>query len=212
MQTKIRGTRTGGSNEEVDIKASRDGDLRVAQYLPPYAMLVAAGKVFAYDMTAGTGQAPVTAMPTTSPEWMLYNANAGGGAHLVLLQVGVASVSGTMGLGLAVVCTTGIGAQTAQTAKYSGSIVSCLDGTSKTPNAFLANNVSIVGTQPSWVVFAAKDQAAVVGVGTGAVARVDGLIIAPPKGAIYVELISPTGTSPVFDITLIFAQVQLDAA
>ena len=79
MRTKIRATRTGGSAEEVDLKASRDGDLRVAQYLPKYTMLCAAGKVFCWDTSAGTAKAEVNSVPTQTVTWTLFNANQGGG-------------------------------------------------------------------------------------------------------------------------------------
>ncbi|KKN75141.1 hypothetical protein LCGC14_0383000 [marine sediment metagenome] len=210
MQTKIRAIRTGGSTEEVDVKASRDGDLRVAQFLPAYAMLCAAGKVFAIDTSGATAVQQSTAMPSTAPKWGIYNSAAGGGTHLVLLQIGCISESGTMGLGLAIIATTGIGAQTAVTANYSNVDVTCLDGTSKTPDLFLKDSPTIVGTQPAWIVFEAKDQTASISVGAGAVARIDGLIIAPPSGSIFVDVVSPAGSTSKYDVTFIVAQIQLD--
>lgn len=212
MQTKIRAKRTGGSGEEVDLKSSRDGDLRIAQYLPAYAMLVAAGKVFAIDTSGASPVAPQNAIPTTGALWGIYNANPGGGPHLVLLQVGVMSVSGTMGLGLGIVATTGVGAQTALTANYSDTDISCLDGTSKQPNLFLGDTESIDGTQAAWVILATRDQTSVVSVGTGVVAQVDGMIMAPPGGSLYVSVVGLDAGSALFDISFIVAELQLDVA
>ncbi|KKN75140.1 hypothetical protein LCGC14_0382990 [marine sediment metagenome] len=211
MPTLIKAIRTGGDNEEVELKASRDGDLRIAQYLPPFAMLCAQGRVFAFDISGATAKAPVAAMPTTSPEWDLYNANPAGGAHIVLLHVGIASASGSMGLGISIVAGVGVGAQTAQTTNYTDADISCLDGTAKKPNIILANNVGVIGTQPAWTVFRTLDQSDVLSVGSGVVARPDGLVSAPPKSSIFFEPVglngSPTG---LFDITIVVAQIQLD--
>ena len=216
MQTKLRGIQIG-TTTEVDLKATRDGDLKVAQYLPQYAMLCAAGKVFAFDMSAGVAKAPVVAMPTTSPEWGIYNANAGGGAHIVLLQVAAVSKSGTLGMGLSIVATSAKGAQTAVTANYTSAIVSCLDGSSSTPNAYITNNPTLVGGTPAWVVLDTKTMARggvtteeVTMVGAGVVADAKGLIIAPPGGLIGIEVVGLLGTTALFSVTIVVAEVQLD--
>lgn len=210
MQTKIKGIRSDGGTTEVDLKATRDGDLRVAQYLPPYAMLCAAGKVFAFDMSGGTAKAPVAAMPTTSPEWGIYNANTS--KSIVLLRVGVISESGTLGLGLAVVCASAIGPQTAVSANYTSSVVSCLDGTAKVPLAYLTNNPTLIGGTPAWVAFAAGVQTATIDVGSGRAFLVDGLVIAPPKGMIGIEVVGPVGTTALWDINVVIAEIDLDLA
>ena len=133
IPSELRAIRSGGSGGEVDLKSSRDGDLRVAQYLPPYAMLVAAGKVFGVDCTASTAIAPTTTVPTTTALWTVYNANDT--KHLILIQVGIALQSGTAGLGLSIWAAAAKGAQTAIVADYAGVIKSCLDGTQRTPNS-----------------------------------------------------------------------------
>lgn len=210
MQTQMKAIRTGGSGEEVELKTSRDGDLRVAQYLPPYTMLAASGKVFAFTMTAGTAKAPVTSAPTTSPEWSIYNANADGGPHIVLLKVGLISASGSLGLGVCVMATVGVGDQTIQSASYSGYHISCLDGSLKIPNAFLANNKGIINTQPAWMVFGAEETVANVYVGAGLVANVDGAIVAPPHNSVFVEVVGAAGNTDLYDICIVVAEVQLD--
>lgn len=210
MQTEINAIRTG-TTTEVRLKASRDGDLRINQYLPPLAMLCADGKLFAFDMSQSTSKICVAAMPVKSPEWLIYNANPTGGKHIVLVHVGVISASGGMGLGLAVVAAVGIGEQTIASGNYENTVVSCLDGTAKTPNAFLVNDVAMINSTPAWSVFGATDQTAVDAIGTGVTARVDGKIIAPPKGVIGIEVVGKVGTS-LYDVTIVIAEIQLDTA
>lgn len=212
MQTKIRGIRTGGSGEEIDLKCSRDGDLRIAQYLPPYAMLAAAGKIFAFDSSAGTAKAPVIAVPTTTATWSLYNSAAGGGTSLVILKVAMVTAEGVTGLGGAIIGTVAVSEQTAETAKYTSSIVSCMDGSAKQPNAFLANATTLIGTQSVWMVLAAGTVAAGTYVGQGLVADVAGMMVVPPHGCAAFDFVSPAGSSPLYDIHILAAQVQLDTA
>uniref|UniRef100_A0A6M3J2G5 Uncharacterized protein n=1 Tax=viral metagenome TaxID=1070528 RepID=A0A6M3J2G5_9ZZZZ len=209
METKIRAIQVGTTNE-IDLKATRDGELRVTQYLPAYANLVAAGKVFGFESSAGTAKGPVTAVPTTTATWSLYNASTT--AHIVILRVAFAAVSGTMGLGAAIVGTVAIGNQTAEVAKYTSSVVGCLDGTAKTPDAFFANATTLVGTQSPWIFLAARDMLAVVAVGAGLVADVDGLMVVPPKGCAGFDILAPAGTSALFDCSIIAAQLVLDTA
>lgn len=209
MQTKVRAIRRGTS-AEVDVQAGQGGDLSVSLLLPPYAQLSAAGKVFGIESTAGTALPPVNVVPTTTATWALYNANSS--AHLVILKAACAAQSGTLGLGGALVGTVTIGDQTALVANYSGVIVGCLDGTAKQPNAFLDDAISLVGTQSPWVVLAARDMLAVVAVGAGLVADVDGMMVVPPKGIAGFDVLAPTGTTALFDISIIFAEIQLDLA
>lgn len=211
MQTKVRAIQRG-TTSEVDLKGGAGGDLNVSQLLPPYAQLCAAGFVFAVDTSAGTALAPVTAMPTSTATWALYNANSGGGKSLVVIQVAVSQISGTAGLGAGLVGTITVGEQTAIAANYASTVVSCLDGTAKQPNAFLDDAITLVGTQSAWITLAADDRLAVVTVGGGFVADIDGKMIVPPHGIAGFDVLSPAGTTPLYDISIIFAEVQLDLA
>ncbi len=210
MQTKIRAIRSGGTNEEMDVKVTQYGALHFAKYLPKNALLAASGQVFACDTTGGTAAIPVVAAPTTSPEWGLYNANPGGGKSLVLLAVWCSLESGTAGLGCSLMIASAIGTQTVVSAVATSCVTSCLDGTSKMPKAYITSNPTLIGGTPSWVVVAAYDQIGSDGVGEGLVVYLDGLFIAPPKGIIGLEVVAETGTTAAYDVGFVFAEVQLD--
>ena len=199
----------GTSATEVSAKGGQHGDIAVSQFLPAYAQLCAAGKVFGAQ-SAGTAIAPVNAVPTTAASWGLYNANPGGGPHLVLLKVAFIAQSGTLGLGGAIIGTVGIGEQSAIVANYTTSYMGCLDGTAKQPNAFLDNATTLVGTQSPWVTLGVTQHVAAVSVGAGVWADVNGLMVCPPHGTIGLDLLAPTGTTALFDITILFAEIQLD--
>lgn len=203
-------TRLSGAGE-VQPGTDEFGNLAVSDFLPKYARLVAAGKVFAVDMHAGTAKAPVVAAPTTSPEWMLYNTSATD--SLVLLHAACTLKSGTAGLGLALMAASAKGAQTAVTSNYSGTIINCLDGSSRTPDAFLTNNPTLIGGTPAWSVIAATavNTVATDSVGDGFSVWTDGLFQARPGGGgICLEVVGETGTTALYTISMIFAQINLD--
>jgi len=204
----IAGQRNDSSNTQTNIKASKEGALWVAQYLPAYALLNAKGVVFGFDTSAGTAKTCVEAMPTTSPEWGLYNSSSD--KMLVLLHVAAISQSGTMGLGLAVVGAAAIGVQTVVAADYNGATKTCLNGSGNVPQAFVTNNPTLIGGTPSWVAFDLLNQTSAIAVGTGVKARIDGLLMCPPGGLVGLEVVGLTGTTALYDINGIFAMIDFD--
>lgn len=187
------------------------GNVLVSQWLPPYAELAAAGKLFAADTSAGTAKAPVVAPPTTSPEWGMYNASAT--ESLVVLEVGFSIKSGTQGLGLAILGASALGPQTVVSADYTAAIKSCLDGTRRQPDAYITNNPTLIGGTPSWLVLANDpgNVVAQVNIGSGLVAKVDGKLIARPNGGMVAfELFGAVGTTALFTISVLFAMLDLD--
>lgn len=187
------------------------GNLTVSQALPKYARLAAAGKLFVLDMHAGTAKAPVTAAPTTSPEWGLYNASES--ESLVLLKVGCSLKSGTAGLGLEIMGAAAIGKQTAVTSDYTSAVKSCCDGSQRKPDAFLTNNPTLVGGTPGWLILENTKVNSVGndGVGEGLVADVDGALIARPGGGmVAIEIVGETGTTALYTVSFLVAMLELD--
>ena len=182
----------------------------ISQLLPAHVHLAKAGKLFGIDMSAGTAIAPVTAMPTDSPQWGLYNASPN--ELMVVLQVSVLLQSGTAGLGLSIVGTSAIGPQTAVTADYSGTVKSCLDGSNRSPLAYLASNPTLVGGTPPWVTLECTRVNSIANdaVNEGLIGKVDGMIVARPGGIAAFEVVGETGTTALWDFNAIIAMVDAD--
>jgi len=201
-------TRLGNGRQEPSLGFY--GEQLVSQLLPKYAHLSAYGKLFAFDMSAGTAKAPVVAMPTTSPEWGFYNASAK--LHLIPIMVAISLASGTAGLGLSIVMATAKGPQTAVSANYTGAIVSALDGSNDAPEAYITNNPTLIGGTPAWVPMALTPVNSIAndGVGEGLVAWPEGLFTAKPNGGmVAVEVVGEVGTTALYDIAVICAQLEL---
>ena len=186
------------------------GNVTISKGLPDYARLCAAGKLFAIDMHAGTAKAPVVAVPTTSPEWGLYNYSPN--ETMVVLEAACTIKSGTQGLGLALMGAAALGKQTEVTADYASTIKSCLDGSKDVPDVYLGNNPTLLGGTPAWHVLANDpgNLIASVNIGSGLVAKVDGKLQARPNGGMAAfEVVGPTGTAALFTVSFIIAMLDL---
>ena len=191
--------------------ADEYGNALTSAWLPPYAKLAAAGKLFALDMHAGTAKAPVVAAPVASPEWGLYNASPN--ESLIVLEAACTIKSGTQGLGMSIFGAVAVGPQTAVSADYTGAIKTCLDGSQRKPDCYLTNNPTLIGATPAWSVLAADggNVIAQVNIGSGLVAKVDGKLIARPNGGIVAfEVVGPTGTTALYSVSFIIAMLDLD--
>jgi len=191
------------------LQVDSDNNLYVVQGLPKYARLAAEGKLFAFDTHAGTAKAPVTAPPTTSPEWALYNFSKD--EYLVVLTAAITLISGTAGLGLALMGAVAAGLQTPVTADYASTIKSCLDGSRTQPDFYVTNNPTLINT-PAWVPLDATkvNSVATNSVGDSMIAPVEGQLIAKPNGGVVAfEAVGETGTTALYSVSGIAAMVKL---
>lgn len=186
------------------------GNVPTSNALPAYARLAAAGKLYSVNTHAGTAKAPVTAFPTTSPEWALYNHSDN--ETLVVLQAAISLISGTAGLGLSIAGAVAVGAQTAVTADYASSVKTALDGSAKVPDFYVTNNPTLINT-PSWFPFEGTkvNSVATNSVADTLVANIDGALIAKPNGGMVAfEAVGETGSSALFSFSAIVAMLELD--
>lgn len=187
------------------------GSTLISQMLPKYTRLAAAGKLFVADMSGGTAIAPVVAMPVASPSWGLYNASLT--ECQVPLLVIASLEGGTAGLGLSVVMGTALGPQTLVTGSYAGTIISASDGSQRKPDAHLTSNPTLVGGTPAWQAMEGTkvNTLATDSVGDTIVAKPEGMFIARPGGGMVgIEFVGETGSTALFDIQILFAQIELD--
>lgn len=186
------------------------GELLVSLLLPQYAKLNLAGKLFGFDTSGGTAQAPQTTVPTTTAEWTLYNNSQN--EVLIPLHVAVIMEAGTSGLGLSIIGAAAIGKQTAVTSNYASTIMSAMDGSQRSPAAYLDNASTLVGGTPAWVTLKSTDMQGVAGDAVEGLAadHLDGLIVARPGGAAAFDVIGETGTTALFYLQGIFAMIDAD--
>lgn len=181
------------------------GELLVSQLLPRYSKLALAGKLFSIDMSAGTAIAPVTAAPVDSPQWGYYNFS--NTEVMIPLHVATQVTVGTPG-GFAIYVATAVGKQTEATVDYSGTIKTAADGSNRSPDVYLVSNVTLIGGTPAWDVVA-QTPSVVANVGNGLNADLDKYVVRP-GGKFAVEIVGGAGTTPLYDVHLIFAMIDAD--
>jgi hypothetical protein len=203
-----RVSRVVGLNE---VGMDEFGNLRMDQYLPRYAQLAKQRRIFAANTGAGTAVAPVAAPPTTTATWGLFNGEDPGGKSYALLMVTATSISGTLGLGMSLLGTVAVAAVTGTkpTAYASSHFSSLSGGVGGGSKAVFAAAVTMVGT-PAWVTLASRDQASAVSVGSGLVANLEGMLIVPPQFVGAATVLAPLGTTALFSVGFVWAEVELD--
>lgn len=202
-----RVARTTGLTE---LGTSEFGNVRVDKYLPDYAQVAKQRRVFAAWTGAGTAIAPVTAPPTTAATWALFNGEDPGGKCYALLSASAFSVSGTLGLGMSLLGTVALAAVTGtKPTTYASSALTSLTGGGGQTKAIFAQAITMVGT-PAWAVLASRDQASAVSVGSGLVADLRGMLIIPPQYVGALTVLAPVGTSALFGVGFVWAEVELD--
>src|SRR3990167_1629262 len=102
--TILRGVTTSfgksPENVSVDVRLSQHRSVFMQQVEPKYMEFARARRLYGANTGAGTAKAPVTAVPTTTATWVIYNPTTSSRV-LVPLQAYCWAFSGTLGLGMA---------------------------------------------------------------------------------------------------------------
>ena len=195
---------------ERPVRLTSQGSLAVAQVEPEYAELARGGRIFAaVTGVSSTFKAPVVAIPSTTATWAVWNGEPDGGASYLILQASAFLASGTAGVGGSLIAAVSLIRHAAQTA-YANSILQSLSGGNKDTKAVLANAVTIAGTQPPWIQIAAADWAASTTIGVGLVAPVKGLFLVQPGGLFCLDVLSGVGTTALYGVSVVWAEVEVD--
>ncbi len=212
MLTKIRGERAsgGGSGEEVDILATRQGSLHVAQALPASTLLTARGQ--SYIAIATTAIAGIADEPDTAAMFTLYNGEADGGKSYVIERIFTYCDVGTTAearFGLwACVHPVGRAADTADISLINNASGVAL-GTSYGGNAKLDNGATV--TNDGWSPWSDTMDISLENTLGGSALHVNvrGRMIVPPSAAVSLSVTS-TSVGETFTTGFHWHEVQLD--
>lgn len=207
IKAVVRGITTRlGTGAERSLSADELGALLVSQGGLKYAWLARNSRIFGATFGTGTAIAPATAVPTTAADWDLYNGEPDGGRDLYIIQVAAHSVSGTLGLGMALLGTVSLQRQTTVPTDYASSIKTSLNGGPFDSKAIFDQAHTITGGTPAWQTLAARDQVSAISVGSGLVAVVDGFMRVPPGHIAGFSVLAPVGTTALFGVSVIWAE------
>ena len=196
-----------GSDEQFNL--TREGALLVAQYASPYEYYTRLGRRFGVSSATATAVAPVTAIPTTAAAWVLYNPN-GNDRDLIIDAIFCWSVSGTLGLGMSLICAVTLGDQTTPPTDVSNSIKTALDGGVFNSKAIFGTGHTITGGTPAWATVAARDQVSAVSVGSGLRTGGDfpGTRVIKPGRELAASVLAPVGTTALFGVGMEWHEVN----
>ena len=185
-------TRAASGNPQ-PVRMNLDQSMVVATRETRYGELAKETKIFQGVIGNGaTFKAPVTAVPTTTATWGLWN--------------GEAAASGTAAVGATLIATASDAVHGSVPTAYAASVISN-NGGGATTKARLINAATVPGTQPAWAALKSSQQAAATTIGIGEVADVEGLYAINPTYALYIDILSGTGTSALYGISVIWAEI-----
>lgn len=189
------------------------GNMLVAQHRAPGSVMAVSAKTFAACIPPGTGQAPGTAIGTTAAFTL---ALASGSAYrLVIRQISVGYISGTLGAGvLAVLAHTSAGG--AITAPTGGTAITptCMllgSNTTSQANCRFNNTVPASGIQIRSVCSLGASLASTAVQPWQVIDNVDGSIVVGAGQAVSVQAIAAGGSSPLVVIGMVWDEESSSA-
>lgn len=186
-----------------------DGSLKTSQTLPSRHELAKAGRIYCWSSATATAKAPVTAIPTTAAIFALYNGNPAGlgGLALSILGFSYFQVSGTAGLGAAIIAGVSPTIQAAAVTSATNAIKTSTSGSARASAATFGTDITLAGT-PAWNVWGGSNQPAAVQVGAGVYVPVNGELLVPAGFCLGMSVLSPVGTTALYGMTVVYAEIE----
>lgn len=198
---------------EAEARLSGFRSLMVSHGEPSLLELSRAGRLFNGGTTAvANARAPVTDIPTTTANWLLYNP-ANNPRCLVIIAAGVFLGSGTADTGVMLIGgTTALKLTDANSvvANATGHAIASTRGSGNASRAFLGVGATIPTSAPQYVTIAGMQNQASTTPGNGVVGQVNGFGVVPPGYGFAVDVLSGVGTTAKYGINLLFAELELD--
>lgn len=185
----------------------------VSNVEPAKSDLARAGRRFTAIVGNGaTFKAPVTAVPAAAAAatWFLFNGESAGGKTYFIDRVDAFLASGTMGVGGSLICSVSRTPATIPTA-YAATTTGSLSGSGST-KAILANAVTTIATGQSWFIIGgdANHGVAAATIGSLFSGKLDGGVAIPPQYGLAVEVLSATGTTALYGVSLTWDELVVE--
>jgi len=195
------------STSQQFLSQSGLGGLKVSNIEPSRHKLAEAGRIYSWSSATATAKAPVTAIPTTAAIFALWNGNtAASTLQLSILGIGYFQVSGTAGLGAALIAGVTGTSQTAVTSATNAIKGSC-SGSTRTSAATFGTDITL-GATPSWAIWGGTNQPAAVQVGAGVYVPINGELLVPTGCCLGMSVLSPAGTNALYGMSVIYAEIE----
>ena len=194
------------SNAQHDIATTAYRSQFVSQVEPKYAELARARVLYGANNGSAVGLANVAAIPTTTASYALYNGSAT--KHAVVLKIAIMATTITAPEDFALIAGLSPTAQASAETKYASSLALAITPGSSAPESYLTDAVTLAGT-PLWITLGSNSSSTPL-LGAAVTAWVDGLFIVPPSFALGIDIVGSSGSTPLFDVDILWAELQLD--
>lgn len=191
---------------EKSLRLSQQQGLLTDNLSPNYMELARARRLYAANTGAGTAIAPVAAIPTTAAAWALYNGHTT--RMVVPIMVTCHSVSGTLGLGMSLLAGLSGTKQASALTAYASSVSKPITPGSAASGGVFAQGATLAEA-PAWITLASRDQVSAVSVGSGLTGFPDGLFVIPPLYALGATVLAPLGTTALFNVGFVWAELDM---
>ena len=191
---------------ERDVRLSQHGSLVTTQVEPKYAELARARVLYGANNGSAVGLANVAAIPTTTASYALYNGSTS--KHAVVLKISVMVTTITAPTEFGLIAGLSPTAQAAAETKYANSLALAITPGSAAPESYLTDAVTLAGT-PLWMTLGGHTATTPL-LGGQITAYVDGMFIVPPKFALGIDVVGSGGSTPLFDVDILWAELEME--
>ncbi len=189
------------------ISSGRRG-LFVSQMDPKWMEYARAKVLYGANNGAAIGLANVAAIPTTTASYALYNSHVS--KSCVVLKIAAMAETITAPLDFALIAGLSPTPQAAAETKYAASLALGITPGSPEPGGYLTDAVTLAGT-PLWMTLAHYGGNNGL-LGAAAVAWVEGMFIVPPRYALGIDVVGSAGTTPLYDVDILWVELDIDLA
>lgn len=193
-------------NVESGIVVSQHRGQFVSQMDPKYMEYARARVLYGANNGSAVGLDDVETIPTTAATYALYNGHAS--KSLVVLKIAATVTTVTSALSFGLMAGLSPTPQAAAETKYANSLALAITPGSPDPGGYLTDAATLAGT-PLWMALA-NNQTGAGDLGASAIAWVDGLFIVPPRYALGIVILGSAGTTPKFDVDVLWAELSVD--
>ncbi len=200
----------GGIGEFIDrtVRLDQHQNTMIAEGMPPLAELARAGVLYGANNGSAVGLGNVAAIPTTTATYGLYNNHSS--KHLVVIKVAVIATSLTPTADLALIAGLPGTPQASAETKYASSLALAINSNAAsgtTPGGYLTDAVTLADT-PLWQTIGTANNTGAL-LGHGVVAWVNGMYVVPPGYCLGLDMLASAGTTPLYDIDILWAELEL---
>ncbi len=193
---------------ERTVRLDQHQNTMVSHGMPPLAELARAGALYGANNGSAVGLANVAAIPTTTATYGLYNNHSS--KYLVVIKIAVTATTVAPPKDIALIAGLPSAPQAAAETKYASSLALPINTNTSggtTPGGFLTDAVTLAAT-PLWQVIGVANLVGEL-LGAGIVAWVNGMYVVPPKYCLGIDIVGSAGTTPLFDIDLVWAELDM---